>query len=192
MAKSRGHAAAWAAALVLAGCSHTMGEVPLSDGNILVIEGYGTKSSVQLSCLDKDAIEQLISTKIPDGVTAQSCYQVAVATSDSSDISKAVASFVSADNEFGNMLSSGKTLDPSNRAIEAQRKRAPEEKIAFAIVASAALDSDADFTSKLQGSVAMIVKGDKAVTILQQAQQTAKTDDIKNRLQKAIDVLKTK
>jgi len=86
--------------LLLLGCSSILAEVPLSDGNTLVISGSGTKSNVAQKCLRADAIQKLTSSDIPDDVPKQTCYWVLLASTDSSDISKAITAFIQADDEF--------------------------------------------------------------------------------------------
>jgi len=86
--------------VVSLGCVHVMATTPLSDGNVLNVEGRGSKASAELMCLSADAIEKLTGSKIDPHATPASCYTVVIVTSDSSSISAAVTAFVSAESEF--------------------------------------------------------------------------------------------
>jgi hypothetical protein len=81
-------------------CATTMAEVPTFDHNVLVVRGYGTKAMVAQKCLTADTIKQLITTDIPESAKNPSCYWVALISSDSSDISRAVTGFIRAKDEF--------------------------------------------------------------------------------------------
>lgn len=181
---------------VVQGCSHTMAEVPLADGNVLVIEGYGTKSSVQLTCLSEDAIQQLIGTQIPDGIEAQSCFQVAVASSNSSDISKAISSFVAADAEFGKMIQGTKASSPTTLSVlagpDARTATGIVERIARGITLNAALDpKDGEFERKVKGTRRILADPSEAIPLLKAALDGFKSGRVQQRLRTAIQILAT-
>ena len=87
-------------ALANTGCASAMAEVPLSDGNMLVISGYGTKAKVSQLCLSEQTIKQLTNSSIPPDVPKSTCYWVQLVSTDSTDVSKAITAFIRADNEF--------------------------------------------------------------------------------------------
>lgn len=121
--------------VVAAGCAHTVGEIQLSDGNYLVITGYGTEAEVSQVCLSAQTVTQLTTSLIPPEVGPRSCYWVQMATTNSSAISKAVDRFVAADNEFQQKISNLISTQPALPGASASQP--PAAQVANKIVAKA-------------------------------------------------------
>ncbi|MFA4829316.1 MAG: hypothetical protein WC855_11510 [Thermodesulfovibrionales bacterium] len=131
-----------------------MAEITLSDGNTLVISGYGTKSRVSQKCLRADVIQQLTNSNIPDDVKKQTCYWVLLASTDSSDISKAVTEFIRADDEFQKKiqaLAAPEKTEPLRGPASLQpttEPTKPEKEIAVRLLTSAVLLSQEQLVSE--------------------------------------------
>jgi hypothetical protein len=85
---------------VTGGCSHVMGRTTLTDGNVLEVEGYGTSASLDVKCLSEVQIKQLTGSLVDPTVPRSTCYTVIFITSRSSQISRAITSYVNAESEL--------------------------------------------------------------------------------------------
>lgn len=156
-------------------CATVLAEVQLADGNILVVEGVGVKSSVQLSCLRKDAIEQIVLTQIPP-TEKPGCKQVVIVSASSSEVSKAIAAFVSADIEFSKTVSGDKSTTASKSEQDSSLA------VARGIVLSSAVASDADYASEVDGMLAQVEDSKLLLPSLREAKNNAPNQAMADRL----------
>jgi hypothetical protein len=133
--------------MAMCGCATTMAEIPTSDHNVLVIRGYGSKSMVAQKCLTAETIKQLISTEIPQSAAGKPCYWVALISSDSTDISKAVTAFIRAKDEFDDKVLG--LAAPSAQKATDMKKAAPEKSNAVDAASSILAAAVTEDTGKL-------------------------------------------
>lgn len=170
--------------LVLAGCSHTMGQAPLNGGKQLSVDGYGTKSQVSVKCLTPTEITQLTGSSIDPSVTQASCYWVVFVSSDSSSISKAITAYSAAQDELNTKVTTALTGGTSNPT-------GPGADVAKAIVSSA-VEKDAATVGasvkKLGDTLDPTLKSNVAANLTDVAAHTANPEQ-KKKLDAAIQGL---
>lgn len=82
--------------MVAGGCSHTLGYSQLSADVGLRIEGTGTATDISLLCLTPDQINTLMGGNTPPAADKAVCYETALITAKSSQVSNAVAAYLQA------------------------------------------------------------------------------------------------
>jgi hypothetical protein len=93
--------------LLLSGCTHTMATAPFSDGTVVYLDGYGATSQVSLTCLSENQINQLTGGNTPPTAPKALCYEVAVITTKSSQISNAITAYLQANQNLTAQASAG-------------------------------------------------------------------------------------
>jgi hypothetical protein len=172
--------------LAAAGCAATMAEIPTPDGNVLVVEGRGTKSMVAQKCLSADTIKKLISSEIPPAFQGQSCYWVALLSADSTDISKAISAFIDAKQEFDDKLSdivAPGAVKPSE-AKKAEPAKAEVIDAATAFLADSLVDDSRTLTLK-----AKRIPADQRAAVLAHVVQISGSitdSDLKTKIETAL------
>ncbi len=111
---------------------------------------------VSQKCLTADTIKSLTNSEIPPSVEKKTCYWVQMISSDSTDISKAVESFIRANDEFDNKI---KNMAVPKRARGESPNGSRSANLAAQIIAAAALEDDVD---KLVAKASNLSEDDRA------------------------------